>query len=62
MSAALKYRSGDRKQLQHILRDAGFRSTEGRLALLAALKRTHKPRSVEARAGEGGARHDEANV
>lgn len=62
MSAIPRYRGQDRRLLQNILRDAGFRSTEGRLALLSALKRAHKPLPVEMLARQIGERLDEANV
>jgi Fe2+ or Zn2+ uptake regulation protein len=62
MSAVPKYRGEDRKDLQKVLRDAGFRSTEGRIALLSALKRAPKPLSVEALSRRISPRLDEANV
>ena len=62
MSAQTRYSGEDRKQLQHLLRDAGFRSTEGRLALLSALKRSQKPLSVETLARQLKSRLDEVNV
>lgn len=40
------YRGTDRKALQALLRDHGFRSTEGRLNLLAVLKAAHRPMAV----------------
>jgi Fe2+ or Zn2+ uptake regulation protein len=62
MSVKPQYQGADRKQLQSVLRDAGFRSTEGRLALLAELKQSNKPLSVEILASHIGSRLDEANV
>jgi Fe2+ or Zn2+ uptake regulation protein len=62
MSAIPRYQGEDRKQLQNTLRDAGFRSTEGRLALLAELKGSHKPLPVESLAHKLRAHLDEANV
>ena len=58
----LRYQGEDRKRLQKLLRDAGFRSTEGRLALLSRLERTQKLLSVEALARQIGARLNEVNV
>ena len=40
------YDGKDRKELQAALRNRGFRSTEGRLALLAVLKSAHTPLSI----------------
>jgi len=62
MSAVPKYHSEDRKALQNILRDSGFRSTEGRLFLLSTLKSAQKPLSVETLARRVGTRLDEVNV
>jgi Fur family ferric uptake transcriptional regulator len=62
MSAVPKYHGEDRKELQKVLRDAGFRSTEGRLALIAALKRSHKPLPVHTLARKMGTRLGEVNV
>jgi Fur family ferric uptake transcriptional regulator len=62
MSAIPRYQGEDRKALQHTLRDAGFRSTEGRLALLSELKRSHKPLPVEPLVYKLRAHLDEANV
>ena len=62
MSAAPKYNGEDRKELQKILRDNGFRSTEGRLALLSVLKRSHRPLPVAKLARRVGTRLDEVNV
>ena len=62
MSAVPRYQGEDRKQLQNTLRDAGFRSTEGRLVLLSTLKRARKPLSVEKLAAAVGSHLDEANV
>jgi Fe2+ or Zn2+ uptake regulation protein len=56
------YRGHDRKKLQAVLRDHGFRSTEGRLFLLAILKRTTRPLSVPDIAKEVGRNLDEVNV
>jgi Fur family ferric uptake transcriptional regulator len=62
MSAIPKYSGQDRKELQKMLRDSGFRSTEGRLALIAALKHSHKPIPVAGLAQRLGARLDEVNI
>jgi Fe2+ or Zn2+ uptake regulation protein len=62
MSAIPKYSGDDRRALQKLLRDNGFRSTEGRLALLAAMKKSDKPLSVETLAKQIGTRLDEVNV
>ena len=62
MSAIPKYAGGDRKDLQKLLRDNNFRSTEGRLALLSALKCSRKPLSVETLARQIGSRLDDVNV
>jgi Fe2+ or Zn2+ uptake regulation protein len=62
MSAIPKYHGKDRKHLQNVLRDNGFRSTEGRLALLAALARSSKPLPVEVLARQLSTRLDEVNV
>jgi len=57
-----RYDGTDRKELQKLLRDNNFRSTEGRLALLAELKRSHKPLPVETFAHKLRSHLDEANV
>jgi Fe2+ or Zn2+ uptake regulation protein len=62
MAAIPKYTGGDRKALQKLLRDSWFRSTEGRLALLSALKRSYRPVAVEMLARQLGTRLDEVNV
>ena len=62
MSAIQRYLGADRRQLQKTLRDAGFRSTEGRLALVAALKRAHRPLSVSTFVRQVDSRLDEVNV
>jgi|SRR3989344_884905 len=62
MSAIPKYAGGDRKDLQKLLRDNNFRSTEGRLALLSALKRSRRPLSVETLTHQVSSRLDEVNV
>lgn len=46
MTQSKFYRGDDRKTLQALLRDHGFRSTEGRLNLLSILKAAHRPLSV----------------
>ncbi len=56
------YRGADRKELQTILRDHGFRSTEGRLAMLSVLRSSHGPLSVPTVAVKCGARLDRVNV
>jgi Fur family transcriptional regulator, ferric uptake regulator len=62
MSANLKYQGRDRKEFQKLLRDNNFRSTEGRLALLSALKSSHEPLSVETLARQISSHLDEVNV
>ena len=62
MSANPKYTGTDRKELQKLLRDNNFRSTEGRLALLSALKKSHKPLPVETLGKQIASRLDEVNV
>lgn len=62
MSAIPRYCGEDRKALQKILRDAGFRSTEGRLALLSALKHSSKPLPVELFVEKVGTGLDYTNV
>jgi len=62
MSAIPKYMGDDRKELQKVLRDKGFRSTEGRLALLSVLKQSHRPLPVAELARRTGTRLDEVNV
>ena len=56
------YRGGDRKALQAQLRDKGFRSTEGRLELLAILKQSGRPLSVATIAQRMGTNLDEVSV
>ena len=56
------YRGRDRQTLQAILRDKGFRSTEGRLKLLSILKSVKKPLSVSEVVGRIGSNLDEVNV
>src|SRR3989344_392349 len=56
------YRGKDRKVLQAALRDHGFRSTEGRLALLSILKSEHAPLSVPGLMKKLGNNLDEVNV
>ena len=56
------YRGKDRKVLQAALRDHGFRSTEGRLALLSILKSEHAPLSVPVLMKKLGNNLDEVNV
>jgi Fur family ferric uptake transcriptional regulator len=58
-----KYYGGkDRASLQALLRNCGFRSTEGRLALLALLKHAHHPLSVSHITKELRSNLDEVNV
>jgi Fe2+ or Zn2+ uptake regulation protein len=48
--------------LQSLLRDHGFRSTEGRLTLLSVLKSHHEPLSVPDITKKCGSNLDEVNV
>jgi Fur family zinc uptake transcriptional regulator len=58
-----KFYSGvDRKKLQAILRDRGFRSTEGRLTMLSVIKASHQPLGVADIATKCGSNLDETNV
>lgn len=56
------YRGGDRKQLQALLRESGFRSTEGRLKLLSVLRESGRPMSVHEISGECGKDLEVVNV
>ncbi len=57
-----RYQGKDRSALQAALRDRGFRSTEGRLALLSVLKRAEKPLAVPEILNFLGNNLDEVNV
>ena len=56
------YADSDRAALQAILRDHGFRSTEGRLRLISLLKGAHGPLSVPEIAARMNESLDEVNV
>ncbi|QQG37669.1 MAG: transcriptional repressor [Candidatus Kaiserbacteria bacterium] len=62
LSRLKHYAGTDRKALQAILRDAGFRSTEGRLKLLSILKAAARPLAISEIAVAARDFLDEANV
>lgn len=57
-----RYIKSDRKQLQAVLRDKGFRSTEGRLRLLSILRAAQRPLAIKEVARHPSNDLDDANL